>query len=242
MSTSSNNGFASFSKWILDSGATHHTSYLLSQFISLNLNSSKSIVATNGDSMPLAGIGSVDTPSVALSDVYYIPKNRRPKKKRIRGAMEDPVDKNERSLSCSSNKKKSKEKPIKEPTSGYASASSKGKAVTEYGSGFGGVCVSAFGGENHPKRERFDFDEPTQRPEVASEGSYNGSETMATPLYSASQNVQGAESGGPLKGHIGATNNGNGDGFQPWGSYAGYLTMATHASPKWRKSFINGKS
>ncbi|GJY00609.1 hypothetical protein Tco_0357627 [Tanacetum coccineum] len=48
-------------------------SYLMSQFISLNLNFSKSIVAANGDSMPLAGIGSVDTPSVALSDVYYIP-------------------------------------------------------------------------------------------------------------------------------------------------------------------------
>ncbi|GKA41232.1 uncharacterized mitochondrial protein-like protein, partial [Tanacetum coccineum] len=30
-------------------------------------------VAANGDSMPSAGIGSVDTPSVALSDVYYIP-------------------------------------------------------------------------------------------------------------------------------------------------------------------------
>ncbi|GKA93126.1 gag-pol polyprotein [Tanacetum coccineum] len=47
-------------------------SYLMSQFISLNLNSSKSIVAANGDSMPLACIGSVDTPFVASSDVYYI--------------------------------------------------------------------------------------------------------------------------------------------------------------------------
>ncbi|GJU96116.1 gag-pol polyprotein [Tanacetum coccineum] len=65
MSTSSNNGFASFSKWILDSGAT--------QFISLNLNSSKSIVVANGDSMPLAGIGSVDTPSIDLLDISYIP-------------------------------------------------------------------------------------------------------------------------------------------------------------------------
>ncbi|GJV92550.1 gag-pol polyprotein [Tanacetum coccineum] len=46
--------------------------YLLSQFISLNLNSSKSIVVANGDFMSLADIGSVDTPSVALSDVYYI--------------------------------------------------------------------------------------------------------------------------------------------------------------------------
>ncbi|GJX49711.1 gag-pol polyprotein [Tanacetum coccineum] len=47
-------------------------SHLMSQCISLNLNSSKSIVAANGDSMSLAGIGSVDTPSVTLSDVYYI--------------------------------------------------------------------------------------------------------------------------------------------------------------------------
>ncbi|GJT58683.1 gag-pol polyprotein [Tanacetum coccineum] len=73
MSTSSNKGFTSFSKWILDSGATHHMSYLLSQFISVNLNFSKSIAAANGGSMPLAGIGSVETPSIALSDVYYIP-------------------------------------------------------------------------------------------------------------------------------------------------------------------------
>ncbi|GJY90388.1 putative mitochondrial protein [Tanacetum coccineum] len=36
-------------------------------------NELKSRPLANGDSMPLAGIGSVDTPSVALSDVYYIP-------------------------------------------------------------------------------------------------------------------------------------------------------------------------
>ncbi|GKA57964.1 retrovirus-related pol polyprotein from transposon TNT 1-94 [Tanacetum coccineum] len=48
-------------------------SHLLAQFISLNLNSSKSIVATNDDSMPLPGIGSVDIQFIALSDVYYIP-------------------------------------------------------------------------------------------------------------------------------------------------------------------------
>ncbi|GKB85423.1 gag-pol polyprotein [Tanacetum coccineum] len=47
-------------------------SHLLAQFISLNLNSSKSVMAANGDSMPLASIGSVDTPYVALSDVYCI--------------------------------------------------------------------------------------------------------------------------------------------------------------------------
>ncbi|GKD14697.1 hypothetical protein Tco_1199104 [Tanacetum coccineum] len=47
-------------------------SHLLSQFIPLNLNSSKSIVAANGDSMLLTCIGLVDTSSVALFDVYYI--------------------------------------------------------------------------------------------------------------------------------------------------------------------------
>ncbi|GKB75844.1 hypothetical protein Tco_0942739 [Tanacetum coccineum] len=47
--------------------------YLLSQFISLNLHSSKSIVAANGDYVPLPDIGLVDTPFVVSSDVYYIP-------------------------------------------------------------------------------------------------------------------------------------------------------------------------
>ncbi|GJU86826.1 hypothetical protein Tco_1294372 [Tanacetum coccineum] len=73
MSTSSNKELtSSYSKWILDLGVTHHMSHILSQFISLGLNSSKSIVAANGDSMPLAGIGSVDITSISLSDVYYI--------------------------------------------------------------------------------------------------------------------------------------------------------------------------
>ncbi|GKB73335.1 gag-pol polyprotein [Tanacetum coccineum] len=74
LSTSSNKDLAtSFSKWILDSGVTHHMSHILSHFISLTHNSSKSIVAANGDYMPLAGTGSVDTQSIVLSDVYYIP-------------------------------------------------------------------------------------------------------------------------------------------------------------------------
>ncbi|GJZ95556.1 gag-pol polyprotein [Tanacetum coccineum] len=74
MSTSYNKELtSSFFKWILDSGATHHMSNILLQFISLSLNSLKSIMAANGESMTLAGIGSIDTPSVSLSDVYYIP-------------------------------------------------------------------------------------------------------------------------------------------------------------------------
>ncbi|GJS23645.1 retrotransposon protein, putative, unclassified [Tanacetum coccineum] len=73
MSTSSNKSFTSFSKWILDSGATHYMYYLLSQFISLNLNSLKSIMAANGEFVLLEGVGSVDTPSIALSKVFYIP-------------------------------------------------------------------------------------------------------------------------------------------------------------------------
>ncbi|GJU65420.1 retrovirus-related pol polyprotein from transposon TNT 1-94 [Tanacetum coccineum] len=64
---------SAFSKLILDSGVTHHMSHILSQFISMNIYSSKSIVAANSDSMPLASVGSVDTPSISLSDVYYIP-------------------------------------------------------------------------------------------------------------------------------------------------------------------------
>ncbi|GJV16264.1 gag-pol polyprotein [Tanacetum coccineum] len=64
---------SAFSKLILDSGVTHHMSHILSQFILMNIYSSKSIVAANSDSMPLASVGSVDTPSIALSDVYYIP-------------------------------------------------------------------------------------------------------------------------------------------------------------------------
>ncbi|GKD01904.1 hypothetical protein Tco_1172178 [Tanacetum coccineum] len=47
-------------------------SHVMSHFISMNLISSKLIAATNGDSIPLGGISSVDTPSVAFSDVYYI--------------------------------------------------------------------------------------------------------------------------------------------------------------------------
>ncbi|GJY68580.1 gag-pol polyprotein [Tanacetum coccineum] len=73
MSTLSNKGFAAFSKWISDSGATRHIPYLLLQFISLNLHSSKSIVAANCDFVPLPDIGLVDTPFVVSSDVYYIP-------------------------------------------------------------------------------------------------------------------------------------------------------------------------
>ncbi|GJR96168.1 gag-pol polyprotein [Tanacetum coccineum] len=44
-----------------------------SDVFSLNLNDSKSIVAPNGDLMLLAGIGSIDTPYVALTDVYHLP-------------------------------------------------------------------------------------------------------------------------------------------------------------------------
>ncbi|GJU63088.1 hypothetical protein Tco_1244923 [Tanacetum coccineum] len=40
--------------------------------------------------------------------------------------------------------------------------------------------------------------------------SYSGSATVATPASSAGQTIQGVESGGPSKSHIGTTNSGNG--------------------------------
>jgi hypothetical protein len=59
--------------WILDSGASHHMSYDRKSFLSLNPTSSMSIMTADGTPMPLAGIGSVCTSNLSLSDVYYIP-------------------------------------------------------------------------------------------------------------------------------------------------------------------------
>mgnify|MGYP003330998062 CR=1 FL=1 len=63
MSASSGNGMFSSgiasSKWIIDSGASHHMSHRLPDFVSLSPNSSMSIMTANGDSMPLAGVGSI---------------------------------------------------------------------------------------------------------------------------------------------------------------------------------------
>ena len=45
----------------------------LSSFISLYSTASLSIMAADGSSMFLEGVGSIATPNVSLSDVYYVP-------------------------------------------------------------------------------------------------------------------------------------------------------------------------
>jgi hypothetical protein len=70
---SSNMSGMSPSIWILDSGASHHMSYDNNSFVSLKPASSMSVMTADGTPMPLAGIGSVRTPNMSFSDVYYIP-------------------------------------------------------------------------------------------------------------------------------------------------------------------------
>lgn len=80
MSASSHKGLSSSgtsgihsSLWVLDSGASHHMSPHSKSFVSLSPNSSLSIITADGTPMPLVGVGSVVTPHVSISDVYYIP-------------------------------------------------------------------------------------------------------------------------------------------------------------------------
>jgi transposase InsO family protein len=70
---SSNMSGMSPSIWILDSGASHHMSYDNNSFVSLKPASSMSVMTADDTPMPLAGIGSVRTPNMSFSDVYYIP-------------------------------------------------------------------------------------------------------------------------------------------------------------------------
>ncbi|TXG60844.1 hypothetical protein EZV62_012207 [Acer yangbiense] len=71
LSPSSSDMFSS--TWVLDSEASHHMSPNLSSFVSLCPASSLSVMTTNGTHMPLAGVGSVVTLCVSLSNVYHIP-------------------------------------------------------------------------------------------------------------------------------------------------------------------------
>ncbi|KAK0599286.1 hypothetical protein LWI29_003954 [Acer saccharum] len=71
LSPSSSGMFSS--TWVLDSGASHHMSPNLSYFVSLCPTSSLSVMTADGTPMPLAGVGSVVTPCVSLSNVYHIP-------------------------------------------------------------------------------------------------------------------------------------------------------------------------
>ncbi|KAJ0433138.1 putative RNA-directed DNA polymerase [Helianthus annuus] len=72
MSSSSTSGILS-SFWILDSGASHHMSPYLSSFVSLTSSSCASVMSASATSMPIEGIGSVVTPHISLTNVYYIP-------------------------------------------------------------------------------------------------------------------------------------------------------------------------
>jgi len=60
--------------WILDLGASHHMSYDDKSFVYMNPVSSMSVMTADGTPMPLAGIGSVSTSKLSLSNVYHIPK------------------------------------------------------------------------------------------------------------------------------------------------------------------------
>lgn len=72
---SSSSSGISPSTWVFDSGATHHMTSDLSLFTSLSsLSTSISVLTVNGTSMSLAGIGSITTSGLCLSDVYYIPQ------------------------------------------------------------------------------------------------------------------------------------------------------------------------
>jgi hypothetical protein len=64
----------SHSKWVLDSGASHHMSLDSSYFISVSPLSSIPVITVDGTPMPLAGVGYVVTPHLSLSNVYFILK------------------------------------------------------------------------------------------------------------------------------------------------------------------------
>jgi len=64
----------SHSEWVLDSGASHHMSPDSSSFTSVSPLSSIPVMTADGTPMPLAGVGSVVTPHLSLSNVYLIPK------------------------------------------------------------------------------------------------------------------------------------------------------------------------
>ncbi|PHU08961.1 Endoglucanase 12 [Capsicum chinense] len=71
--SSSTSGIPS-SLWILDSGASHHMSPHLSSFGSLSPISPISVTSASAVPMSVEGVGSVTTPHIVLSNVYYISK------------------------------------------------------------------------------------------------------------------------------------------------------------------------
>ena len=64
----------SHSEWVLDSGASHHMSQDSSSFTSLSLSPFIPVMTADDTLMPLAGVGSVVTHHLSLSNVYFILK------------------------------------------------------------------------------------------------------------------------------------------------------------------------
>jgi len=64
----------SHSKWVLDSGASHHMSPDSSSFTYVSPLSSIPVMTADGSPMPLAGVGSLVTLHLSLPNVYLIPK------------------------------------------------------------------------------------------------------------------------------------------------------------------------
>ena len=61
--------------WIFDSGASHHMTFDKSIFSYITAPpQSLRIIAANGASMSLAGIGSVSSSHLSLPDVYFLPQ------------------------------------------------------------------------------------------------------------------------------------------------------------------------
>ncbi|TLX66533.1 hypothetical protein E9993_23400, partial [Labilibacter sediminis] len=72
LSSPSTSGIPS-SLWILDSGASHHMSPHRSSFASLSSRSLIYVMSASATPMSVEGVGSIVTPYISLSDVYFIP-------------------------------------------------------------------------------------------------------------------------------------------------------------------------
>ncbi|KAI3790883.1 hypothetical protein L2E82_04280 [Cichorium intybus] len=72
LSSSNTSGIPS-SLLILDSGASHHMAPYLSSFSSLSPRSPVSVMSASAIPMSVEGVGSIVTPYISLTDVYYIP-------------------------------------------------------------------------------------------------------------------------------------------------------------------------
>ena len=72
LSSSNTSGIPS-SLWILDSGASHHMSPHMSSFSSLSPRAPVSVLSASATPMSVEGVGSIVTPYISLTDVYYIP-------------------------------------------------------------------------------------------------------------------------------------------------------------------------